>query len=257
VEDRMSNDGDNYLRNIINNNKASIISIDDYRLSNIKSIIYSWAGYQLSELIKSGSSVKGTAIKGVSDIDLFISLKSDTNGTLKEIYNSLDDFVKSKYIITRRQNVSIGITQSGLEIDLVPGKKQSGYQNFHSIYVSKKDTWSQTNIQSNIDLINNSNRKDEIILTKIWRKNHNLDFLSIYLELIVLESLEYKQIGDLSNNFWTVLTYLRDEFVDKRIIDPSNTNNIISDVLYKYEKEAIAAKAKESISKQYWSEIVC
>jgi len=86
----MSNDGDNYLRNIINNNKASIISIDDYRLSNIKSIIYSWAGYQLSELIKSGSSAKGTAIKGVSDIDLFISLKSDTNGTLKEIYNSLE-----------------------------------------------------------------------------------------------------------------------------------------------------------------------
>src|SRR3990172_3324385 len=99
----MSPDADNYLKTIISNNKAASISLDDYRLTNIKNIIKEWAGNQLSEIIKSGSSAKSTAIKGVSDIDLFISLKSDTKETLKELYYMLDSFVSSKGIKTKRQ----------------------------------------------------------------------------------------------------------------------------------------------------------
>lgn len=76
----MDSESDNYLKSVIINNKSAPVSIDDYRLSNIKNIVNSWAGNQLSEIIKSGSSAKGTAIKGVSDIDLFISLKSNTKG---------------------------------------------------------------------------------------------------------------------------------------------------------------------------------
>jgi len=252
----MNSGSDNYLKSVIINNKSVPISITDYRLSNIKNIVNSWAGNQLSEIIKSGSSAKGTAIKGVSDIDLFISLKSNTGETLREIYNSLDSYVKSKGISTKRQNVSLGIIQYGLATDLVPGKKQSGYQNYHSLYVLKKDTWTQTNVKAQIDLISNSTRKDEIILTKIWKKNHGLDFPSMYLELIVIEALKYKSAGSLSDNFLTVLTYLTENFVEKVITDPSNSNNIVSDILYKYEKEAIVIKAKESISEKYWSDIV-
>lgn len=252
----MNSGSDNYLRSVIINNKSILISINDFRLSNIKNIVNSWAGTQLSEIIKSGSIAKGTAIKGISDIDLFISLKSNTIGTLKEIYYSLDSYIKSKGIIAKRQNVSLGIIQYGLAIDLVPGKRQSGYQNYHSLYVLKKDTWAQTNVKAQIDLILNSTRKDEIILTKIWKKNHGLDFPSMYLELIVIEALKYKSAGSLSDNFWTVLTYLTENFVEKVITDPSNSNNIVSDILYKYEKEAIVIKAKESISKKYWSDIV-
>jgi len=252
----MGSDSDNYLKTVINNNKASSISIDDSRLTNIKSIINTWAGTQLSNIIKSGSGAKGTAIKVISDIDLFISLKSDTAETLKELYNSLDSYVKSKGIQTKRQNVSIGIIQSGLNIDLVPGKIQSGTQNYHSIYVSKKDTWTQTNIKIHIDLINNSNRKDEIILTKIWRKNHSLDFPSIYLEVIVIEAIKNKSVGDIANNFLSVLNYLKDEFINKGIVDPANSNNTISDLLNNSEKQLIVNKAKDSLSQKYWKDIV-
>ena len=59
-----------------------------------------------------------------------------------------------------------------------------------------------------------------------------------------------------AKNLWAVFQYLRDHFVDKTVIDPSNSNNIISQDLYKYEKEAIANKAKESLSKQYWKDII-
>ena len=53
-----------------------------------------------------------------------------------------------------------------------------------------------------------------------------------------------------------MLEYLRDSFVDAKVIDPSNSNNIISDDLYKYEKEAITKKAKESCNAHSWREII-
>jgi len=78
----------------------------------------------------------------------------------------------------------------------------------------------------------------------------------MYLELITLEALYYKSKNDLANNVLEVLKYLRDNIVDKVVIDPSNTNNRISDDLDKHEKEAIAQKAKDSLSKTNWSGII-
>mgnify|MGYP001248606005 CR=1 FL=1 len=247
---------DNYLANLISQKRAPSLTLNDWRLTNIRSILTNWAGTQLSELKQSGSSAKGTAIKGVADFDIFISLKADTTQTLKEIFNLLDDRVKASGIPTRRQNVSIGITQQDLKIDLVPGKVQSGWQNYHSIYSSKKDTWMQTNIDLHISKVRNSNRQNEIILTKIWRENNKLDFPSIYLELIVIEALRNKRVGDLANNFWEVLKYLRDDFSTKRIEDPANTNNVISETLSQAGKSYIASKAKESLTKGTWGEII-
>lgn len=245
-----------YLEVMVTSKKAAPITIDDWRLTSIKSTLTTWAGQQLSSIKESGSSAKGTAIKNVADFDIFISLKSDTTQTLKEIFNSLEAKLKGAGWATRRQNVSIGITQNGLKIDLVPGKIQSGYQNFHSIYSSKNDTWMQTNTDLHIAKVKNSNRINEIILTKIWRLIHGLDFPSIYLELTVLDALYNKPINNLSNNLLTVLTYLRDSFVESVVTDPSNTNNKISDTLYKYEREVIATQAKTSLTKGTWEEII-
>jgi hypothetical protein len=247
---------DEYLKIIITNKKADNITIDDWRLASVKTTLTTWAGQQLSLLKQSGSSAKGTALKGIADFDIFISLKADTTSSLKEIFDKLDTTIKAAGWATRRQNVSIGITHNNLKIDLVPGKIQSGYQNYHSIYSSKKDTWMQTNVDLHITKIKNSNRANEIILTKIWRHIHGIDFPSIYLELTVLDALHNKPTNDLANNFLTVLTYLKDKFVESSVTDPSNTNNKISDMLYKYEKEAIALKAKNTLGKKTWEEII-
>ena len=154
---------DEYLKIIIDNKKSDNITIDDWRFVTIKTALTTWAGQQLSSLKQSGSSAKGTALKGIADFDIFISLKADTTNTLKEIYDILDSTFKAAGWATRRQNVSIGITHNNLKIDLVPSKIQSGYQNYHSIYSSKKDTWMQTNVDLHITKVKNSNRVNEII----------------------------------------------------------------------------------------------
>ena len=66
-----------YLKNIIANKKADSITIDDWRFTSVKTTLTTWAGEHLSSLKQSGSSAKGTALKGIADFDIFISLKSN------------------------------------------------------------------------------------------------------------------------------------------------------------------------------------
>lgn len=217
--------------------------------------IKDWAGEYLNEVHFSGSYAKGTGVKGSADLDLFISLKSDTPYTLQHIFDSL--YLNYKKIVpARKQNVSIGINYNGLEIDLVPGKKQKGNTSYHNLYKNKTGTWTQTNVKNHIKIINESGRCNEIRAMKIWRHLNNLDFPSIYLELSVLEALKHSNRNQCSTNVWKVFHYLRDEFLNKRIVDPSNTNNIISDDLYEYEKIKVVQLAKQALSKEYWSEII-
>jgi len=249
---------DEYLKSVVGKYKAPEY---DYLteilvLNPLKEKIQKWAGTDLLEIKKSGSRAKGTAISVTSDYDLFISLSKDTNVTYKEIYESLYNLFSSNGYNARKQNVSIGITTSGHKIDLTPGKKYAGNTNYHNIYRSKVDSWTLTNIDLQINTVAGSGRINEIIVMKIWRYLRGLAFPSMYLELIVLEALFNKSKNDLANNVLTIFRYLKDSFVDKVVIDPSNTNNKISDDLYKYEKEAIATAAKEDLAKEYWSQIV-
>lgn len=220
-------------------------------------IIQKWADTQLREVCFSGSNAKGTAIHGTTDVDLFISLKSDTKQTLKELFDMLFNRMRNNgYTNAQKQNVSIRINHSGIDIDLVPAVHYGDSSEDHWLYVNKPNRErTKTNVNTHINLVRNSGRIQEIIVAKIWRKNHNLDFPSFYLELAVIEALKYKRSG-LADNFWAVLEYFSDGFSSARFVDPANTNNIISDDLTDAEKNAILLKARESHGQRLWEHIV-
>lgn len=219
-------------------------------------VIQSWANKFLLDVAFSGSFAKGTGVKGSTDVDLFISLDPETPQTLKEIYDGLYSYLEKNRYAPRRQNVSIGIKHNNLSVDLTPGKKQAGNTNDHSIFRNKAQTWTQTNVKVHNDLIKNSGRTDEIKVIKIWRNVRQLEFPSFFLELTVLNALSGENKNQLATNVWTVLGYLRDSFVNARVVDPANANNIVSDDLTSAEKQAVANAASDSRNKQYWSEIV-
>lgn len=219
-------------------------------------IVKSWAGVCLHDVQVSGSRVKGTAISLGADLDLFISLKSTTSNTLREIYDSLFLYIKSKRIECRKQNVSIGVSYNNHDIDLVPGKKHSGNTTDHSIYKSKQDTWTQTNVNTHIRHVKSSGRIEEIVLLKIWRELHGLEFPSFYLELTVIDALTHKKKNNPAENFLTTLDYLSSDFAGKTIIDPANSNNRVSDDLNRDERGVIAKAAKNSRSQDKWEKII-
>jgi hypothetical protein len=223
---------------------------------NLYSTIQRWAGRFLLEATFSGSYAKGTGIRGSTDVDIFISLDPQTPGTLKEIYDSLFSHLESNYLNPRRQNVSIGLTYSNVSVDLVPARKQSGNTNDHSLFKNKTQSWTQTNVQEHVNLISQSGRIDEIRAIKLWRILQRISFPSFYLELTVLDALYNKNRFQPGANVLTVLQYLRDDFINARVVDPANSNNIISEDLTSSEKSIIASRARESLTKTQWSDII-
>lgn len=218
--------------------------------------IRQWAGQWLIELRYSGSYAKGTAISIGTDVDLFISLSSTAPGTLAEIYEGLYNLASSQGWQPRRQNVSIGLTYGSVTLDLVPGKVQTGYQNYHSLYVSKRRSWTQTNVSLHVDTVTNSGRAREIRAIKIWRTLHSIDWPSIYLELFVIDVLKFKPRDHLASNVLTVLNAIADSLPTTRILDPANTNNVISDDLTSAEKSRISMQARASVNAPNWTNIL-
>jgi len=253
-----------YLENILT--KYAPRSLDAYLLNinSLKTNLRNWASACFIETINSGSRAKGTAISLASDVDYLVSLKSDwnaNNGGLKSIYDGLHTFLNSNYSPVRKQNVSFRIKIGALEVDITPARKHSGNTNDHWIYVSKQDTWRQTNIQKHISDISNSGRLNEIKLLKIWRELNKLDFPSIYLEYMTINTLsgKSKDSTKLADNFWFVLQELSKDTsnpLNSRIVDPANSTNILSELLNETEKKAITSKAKIAAGQKNWGDIV-
>ena len=231
----------------------------DYAIvhSVIAPIISEWAGENLEEIFPSGSSAKMTALKGKSDVDVFISIKHSCTNTLKEIFDKLAEKMTAKGFTVRKQNVSIGTTIYGRDVDLVPGKKEQGNTNYHWLYKSKSDSRTLTNVKQHITNITNSKRAKFIQLTKIWRNCHRLEFPSMNIELVVLEALKGQphDIG-LEQGFLKVLRYIGDNIETARLVDPCNTNNVISDDMTATEKSKLAKQALWCLRQTLWDNII-
>jgi len=219
-------------------------------------IIREWASNRLLSMHPSGSFMKGTANKSGTDIDFFISLSEQTTETLKEIYNKLFNRMIEKGYAPTRQNVSINVRVNGYSVDLVPGKRQNSYGDDHSLYRRKADTWTKTNVVTHISHVIGAGRQAESRIIKLWRNQRQLDFPSFYLELTVIDALSQQFSGTLSDNVWKVFQYLRERFPITRVVDPANTNNIISDDLSAGEKTKIKAAVEQTLIASNGSKIV-
>lgn len=229
--------------------------------STLMPTLQQWAGPWLASVQPSGSFAKGTANRSGTDIDLFISLKSDTPDSLKEIYAKLARKLTEVGYSPRQQNVSLNIKVGSYSVDLVPGRKQDDTGTDHSLFRRRADTWTKTNVDTHIATVRAGGRQGETRLAKLWRNHQGLEFPSFYLELAVLEALGIANPlattkGSWNGNMIAVFLYLRDRFSAARFVDPANTNNIISDDLSSNEKAAIAAAADRAIKAPYWSSVI-
>ena len=155
----------------------------------------------------------------------------------------------------RAQNVSIGILHHGIKIDLVPGRQQPGFKNYHSIWRRKAATWTQTNVALHIERVRASGRTREIRALKIWRRNHGIDFPSFYLELTTLDALSGRG-QSLADNVQRALVYIAENIEAATVEDPANTANCVSEDLTNVEKKALAAQAEASSREPSWENVL-
>ena len=219
-------------------------------------VLRGWAGSYLVAMRWSGSYAKSTRVRGATDIDIFVSLSSRSPGTLREIFNSLLAYLLESGWSATPSNVAVRVTSGGSRIDVVPGRRQRPQSSDHSLYRRRGDTWIQTNPARHVVYVRNSGRVNEIRLTKIWRNVHGLDFPSFCLELAVIEALRGRALNRLPANFAVVLDYLATSFPQARLVDPANSNNVVSDEMTASEKRSIAACAREGVAASVWEQVI-
>lgn len=253
----MTNEIDMYVRNVVRLHTPNVAYILEDKINELRPHIHAWANGHQYEIKLSGSLAKGTGISGTTDIDIFVSLHPSVGeyNSLENVYNTLRNrFVGAGYS-AREQNVSVGLDHTGLKVDVVAGVKHHVLGFDHSIWKRKAETWTKTNVDAHITYVKNSGRVFDIKLVKIWRKLSDLDFPSFYLELSVIEALKGTMLLGFSPsaNFIKVMNYLATDFVDKKIFDPANLSNEVSDELSKAEKEVIRDAAVATLQKS-WTE---
>lgn len=202
---------------------------------------------------QSGSLAKGTAIKGKSDIDLFVSLEDPNNRiTTEDFHKALYRNLSKEFTDIREQNVSIGIKYGYYDIDVVPAKKinTKSYEDYndHYLWSNKKQGKIQTNIQKHIDMVRFSNCQDIIMLLKIWKNCNGVEFPSIFIEQLCINELGGCYNHQLSQMFYQMMLIIEDRIETVYIEDPSNSTNIISDELSNEEKRKLKNLAINTIN---------
>ena len=173
-----------------------------------------------------GSHAKGTDLRD-SDVALFLSYSPNTPGPLSAIQTSLADQFHGQV-----RNVSVRIAYKGLTVDLVPARANVLWQ-------ARFNTSLKTDIDKQIQYVRNSGLIDEILALKIWRRRHALRFPSFLMELATIHARP--------KDFRALLHFLATDFPTTRLLDPANSNNVVSDLLTDVEKLRIARTAAVSL----------
>lgn len=230
----------------------------------------------------SGSYAKNTAINTKFDFDLVAPFKRNafgSNGTLKEMYEDVYNFLYEKYkdvAEVKKQKVSIGLDFHAdtdgdkIKIDVVAGRElnQDQYKNDENLnlYVYYKygniEAGSErikTNVKAQISNIKDraTNEKDSIRkiirLLKVWKiTKYDYPTKSFFLELITLKAFDNKDItGILWDKLKAVLEYIKDNVTNETFTlkDPGNSSNDLADTLTDTEKQNLSNDMKNMLDR--------
>jgi len=193
----------------------------------LRPLLRGWRYHKYLESVTlAGSHAKGTDLKD-SDVDIFLRLSPDAPGPLSAMQTSLADHLHGHI-----RNVAVRIMFEGHFIDLVPARGNILWQ-------ARFNTSLKTDIDKQIRYVRNSGLIDEILALKIWRRRHALRFPSFLMELATIHARP--------KDFPALLRFLATDFPTTRLLDPANSNNVVSDLLTEVEKLRIARRARLSL----------
>jgi len=197
----------------------------------LRPLLRGWRYHKYLESVTlAGSHAKGTDLKD-SDFDIFLRLSPDTPGPLSAMQTSLADHLHGHV-----RNVAVRILYEGRFIDLVPARRRDTCD---VLWQARFNTWLKTDIDKQIRYVRNSGLIDEILALKIWRRRHALRFPSFLMELATIHAHP--------RDFRALLHFMATDFPTTRLLDPANSENVVSDLLAEVEKLRIVRGAEMSL----------
>lgn len=235
-----------FVKKVLNNYTDNDLSLPK-KAQKIQKILYYKFKKYLSEYPSiNGSLVKGTAIQN-SDIDIQLKFNKNAN-SIQNIRSNVEDYlIESFYdknlIRVRSQNHSIGlvfeIKGEEKRIDIVPMREIENGKGDAYLYSTKNNSIKKTNSYKQNSILKFTEKQKNIIkLLKGWKIDNNLKFPSIFIEHLIKKIFlnNYVPRG-LDNALLFTIEFIANNITQIRIIDPANTNNIISECMSNSEKK--------------------
>ena len=203
-----------------------------------------------------GSYGKKTIIREQYDLDVVVYWPSDYSGTLKDIFTAVGAELKKEWANASPKTIAWEIPiSSGFHLDIVPGRAIDSTFKDANLYRRDKDSTLKTSIKTHIDTVRNSGRRDAIRLVKLWKARKAIRFKTFILELMTIDGCKGQSLADLEPQLIAAFKYLRDNIVTARVVDPANSNNVISNDISDADKLAIKVAAQAALDAQYWSQV--
>jgi hypothetical protein len=203
-----------------------------------------------------GSYAKRTMIGGGYDLDLVVYFAPADQFTVRQIYEGVETRLQSLKYRTFRHNVAIRLPYEGFHVDVVPGRALDNTFRYANLYASEGNTTKQTSLKAHIDLTRDGSSQDVVKVLKLWKRQHNLPLRSFILELATVSGLYGNRDQSLEGRVWKVLGWLAQHFATARLIDPANTNNVVSDDVSALDKQVVQHAAAFARTQRQWTPIV-
>ena len=207
-----------------------------------------------------GSIPQGTALSGISDLDIIVKFKKTSFGTLEDMYCDTLDYFKNQFydkslVEVRPQRRSIGLIFDILGeqvcIDVVPAKRTNFERggNEYNLYENAsgwfgKPSRVKMNPHKQASFGTNAAAKANVVsLMKVLKVSEGMPLKSVFLKELTKDAFK-KHRGkipkDVDKQLIFTMEYIRDNIEYKRVTSPDNSNNILSDSLTKNEKRKVA-----------------
>lgn len=210
-----------------------------------------------------GSIAKGTMLKESYDLDIVCYFPDTDSRSLKDIHKSVFDYLENEYTLEKKSSairiLDLKNSQNSIDyhVDVVPGRFIEGTSDvFLPVTTSERDRI-QTNLKTHISYIKDSDCIEIIKLFKLWKTRNNIALRTFILEVFIVETLkDFDKKHLLQDAVLKVFLDLKLEFPTKRLIDPANSGNVLSELITSIEKNIVANMADNALKTINYSNIL-
>jgi hypothetical protein len=202
-----------------------------------------------------GSFGKKTMIAAQFDLDVVMYFPVVAADGPEKLYGAVERRLRAAGHHVARHNVALRLRYTpGWHIDVVPGRALDETYEYADLYASETGGARRTSLKRHIALARNGDR-DVIRLLKLWRWRNAVPAGSFVLELAAARARRGVESGTLEERFAAVLRFLAERFVEARLVDPANPENVVSDDIEWGRRVEIAEAAQQALSGP-WSRVV-
>ncbi len=198
---------------------------------------------------------KNTMIKELYDLDIIAYFSEWEDRTLEEIFFAINDALKDRFQVKQKTSaIYLAYDKEDekiVHIDVVPWRFIEWSSGDAYIYQKESEKCRlKTNLDIHIDHIRTSKEHATIRIIKLLKVINGFEIKTFFLELFVIEALKDSLKTHIEEKIMEVFQYIVDNIETIQLIDPANTNNIISDQVTLSEKKRMKKIAQDLISQR-------